>query len=128
MVLGLWHTYKHASLLLWRRFMPFLIAGVFHFLFPNSACFTKPRLVAATELYIMLRLAYPAVKEELEEALATAAEPASRIKRQSKLVLENLRDLCEYYIPTVGSSVVVCSFLHVRKVPAQSYVSSYFIL
>jgi hypothetical protein len=95
--LGTWHTYKHASLLVYRRFANVFMAGLYHSLYPNSIFFEKPRLAACTQMFVMIRMAYPSFKANLEEALTHE----DKLLPQSKICLENLKDLCEFYIPTV---------------------------
>jgi hypothetical protein len=94
--LGLWHTYKHVSLLIWRKFGLILFAGLWHFMFPNSMYFPKPRLVAVTKIFTLLRLAYSGFKHQLIAALESET-----IHLQTRICLQNSQDLCEYFIPVV---------------------------
>ena len=95
--LGLWHTYKHVSLLIWRKFGPTILAGLWHFMFPDGSWFSKPKLQTVTKIFTLIRLAYPLFKKNLEDALAKAHE----LKVQSRTCLKNLQDLVEYFIPAV---------------------------
>jgi hypothetical protein len=95
--LGTWHTYKHASLLVYKRFADVFMAGIFHALYPNSIFFPKPRLAACTQMFVFIRMAYPEFRDDITEALTHV----HTLRPQSKICLENLRDLCEYFIPTV---------------------------
>jgi hypothetical protein len=103
--LGLWHTYKHVSLLTWRKFGPSVMAGLWHNLWPDSIFFTKPRLQTVTEIFTYLRLAYPSFKKELQRAI-----DADKPGLQSKICLRNIQDLCEYYIPAVSDRKDGCAF------------------
>ena len=96
--LGLWHTYKHVSLLIWRKFGQTIIAGLWHFLYPDGSWFSKPKLQIVTKIFTLIRLAYPSFKKDLEEALAIAHE----LREQTRVCLQNLQDLIEYFIPAVN--------------------------
>jgi hypothetical protein len=66
--LGTWHTYTHASLLVWKRFADVFLAGLYHTLYPNSMFFLKPRLVALTQMFVYVKMAYPDFRDSLNEA------------------------------------------------------------
>jgi hypothetical protein len=109
--LGLWHTYKHISLLTWRKFGPSVLAGLWHNLWPDSIFFKKPRLQSVTEIFTYLRLAYPSFKDQLQKAIDD-----DKTNLQSRICLQNIKDLCEYYIPVVSGWQDGCEFcLHARS-------------
>ena len=66
---------------------------------------TNPRLVLATRILSLIRLAYPSFKPEIESALGR--ETKSRFE---KAHLANLRDLCEWFIPKVCYLLVFLLF------------------
>jgi hypothetical protein len=94
--LGTWHTYKHASLVVWRRFGEVFLAGLYHHLYPNSKFKTNERLAAITQVFVYVRMAYPDFRDQLNAALAKI-----NLSPQSRTCLQNLKDLCEFYIPVV---------------------------
>jgi hypothetical protein len=118
--LGTWHTYKHASLLVWRRFAPVFLAGLYHELYPNSGFYLKPRLAAVTQMLVIVRMAYPRFRDQLKDALLLDG-----LQPQARICLQNLHDLCEFYIPVVQLCVFVGSihahlFTYVRCMTIRS--------
>ena len=66
--LAWWHNYKHASLLIWRRFAPTIFGPLWHTLYPNSIFPIKPsRLTGVTTHLMYLFYAYPKIKAKLDE-------------------------------------------------------------
>ena len=103
--LGTWHTYKHASIMVWKRFGDVLLAGLYHSLYPNSRFKRKDRLSAITQVLVYIRMAYPDFRDQLDAALLM-----DNLSEQSTVCLQNLKDLCEFYIPTVKCNLCdLCS-------------------
>ena len=107
--LGLWHVYKMASTCVWRMASADFIGPLFHQFFPNVAFPWGPRLVLSTQIFLLIRLAYPTFREELKQALDKEALTA-----QQKSHLVNLQALCEWFIPKVFSFVIFTfvNFIH----------------
>ena len=80
--LAWWHNYKHASLLICRRFgnTIFLVfAPLWHVLYPSSIFPVKPsRLTALTTVLMFLFYAYPSFKSSL--ALLSKEDLAPRFE------------------------------------------------
>ncbi len=104
-VMGSWHIYKMASIQVWRLAASSFIGPFFHRLFPGAKLSNSPRLVICTRLLSLVRLAYPKFKAELEEGLR------GELRLEDKAVLQNLKDLCEYFIPWVS-----CGFCEQREI------------
>lgn len=104
-LLGSWHIYKMATTCVWRLAGPDFIGPLFHQMFPTSKYPTNPRLVLATRILSLIRLAYPSFKPEVESALGREAK-----SRFEKAHLANLRDLCEWFIPKVCYLLVFLLF------------------
>jgi hypothetical protein len=102
--LAWWHTYKHASLLIWRRFAPTIFAPLWHNLYPAGIFPIKPsRLVSITTHLMYMFLAYPMFKPELDALKEEDLSP----------VLGTMRDdivfMMEFAIPVVNHAHVFCS-------------------
>jgi hypothetical protein len=96
LTLGYWHTYKQANFLVYAAFAKSFMAGCFHTLFPNIPFWPKPRhLSTIITMLTYIRLAYPAFKERLADALTLEIGTA-----QTQHLI-NLQVLCEFYIPVV---------------------------
>ena len=99
-LLGLWHSYKQANFLIWRRFASTIMAPLFHNLFPTSQFFIKPTtLTQIVNLLTIIRMAYP----DFREALLAAIDDVN-IDRENRVMAVNLRDLCEFFIPVVTNN------------------------
>ena len=92
------HIYKMATTCVWRLFGADFLGPLFHQMFPNSKYPNNPRLVLAARILSMVRLAYPRFKPELDQAIAREAK-----SRHEKAHLQNLKDLCEWFIPKVDT-------------------------
>ena len=102
--LAWWHNYKHASLLIWRRFANTIFAPLWHVLYPSSIFPVKPsRLTPVTTVLMYVFYAYPSFKASL--ALLSKEDLAPRFEAlRSDLVF-----LFEFAIP------VVHTFMRVSK-------------
>lgn len=95
-LLGSWHVYKMATTCIWRLAGPDFLGPLFHQMFPNSKYPSNPRLILASRILSMVRLAYPSFKPELKAAMEREGKT-----RFEKAHLRNLHDLCEWFIPKV---------------------------
>ncbi len=104
MMLGIWHPYKDANMLLWKRFGHTFLAPLFHILYPAGIFHTKsPRLTSILSLLSLVRLSYPKWRANLIEVME-----CDDVHRELKGHLRNLWDLCEFFIPTVSVFVGWC--------------------
>jgi len=94
--LGTFHIFKQASIELLRMTAGYVLAPLFHHLYPTGKFKMFMKLKALTALFGALRLAYPTVKRPLHRA-QRAVRPDSR----AHTMLTNLLLLLEYYIPLV---------------------------
>jgi hypothetical protein len=94
--LAWWHTYKHASLLIWRRFAPTIFAPLWHNLYPGAIFPIKPsRLVGITTHLMYMFMAYPSFKAELDALEGADLPPMLDTLRQ------DLVFMMEFAIPVV---------------------------
>ncbi len=100
--MGIWHPYKDANILIWRRFGYSFLARLFHTLYPDGIYSDKPRLTQVLSLLTTVRLSYPKWKPQLDNLRETAG-----LDRKLTGHIRNLHDLCEFYIPTVSSVFTV---------------------
>ena len=97
--LAWWHNYKWATYRILLLFGPDFVAPLFHTLFPDrNFDVRKMSVPSATAILSYIRLSYPAVKAQLADAikLGNAVLPAQMV------LLQNLQDLFEYFIPIVS--------------------------
>ena len=96
--LAWWHSYKWATFRICVVFGSDIIGPIFHNLFPQRSYDVKlMSFPAATSLLSYMRLAYPAVRNELNAAIALG----SSVNKSCMVLLNNMRDLMEYFIPVV---------------------------
>ena len=96
--LAWWHSYKWATFRICVVFGSDIIGPLFHNLFPQRSYDVKlMSFPAATSLLSYMRLAYPAVRNELNAAIALG----SSVNKSCIVLLNNMRDLMEYFIPVV---------------------------
>jgi hypothetical protein len=96
--LGLWHNFKQASLLVWKAFALTFIGPAYHCLFPGRDMYMQPKLAHVTTILTIIRLSYPAWRNELRLLRARANLPESSCNH-----LHNICMLLEFFIPTVHS-------------------------
>lgn len=95
--LAWWHTYKHASLLIWRRFAASIFAPLWHNLYPAGIFpITPSRLLPITTHLMYMFLAYPMFKPELDALENVDLPPMLQTLRQ------DLVFLMEFAIPVVN--------------------------
>lgn len=103
--LAWWHNYKWATYRIITVFAVDFIGPLFHNLFPDRTFNVKQMSVpSATAILSYIRLSYPAVKPDLDAAIALG----NTVKPSQMILLKNMRDLFEYFIPTVGSCSLCC--------------------
>jgi len=94
--LGLWHSYKMAHELLYRHFALELFAPLFHSQIPSSEFRPKTRLVHMERTFTCLRLAWHNCSDYFKECMES-----KRTAPHQKDVLQNIKDLCNFFIPAV---------------------------
>ena len=100
--LAWWHTYKHASLLIWRRFASTIFALLWHNLYPAAIFPIKPsRLVSITTHLMYMFLAYPMFKAELDELEGIDLPPMLCTLRK------DLVFMMEFAIPVVSATILI---------------------
>ena len=102
--LAWWHNYKWATYRIMHVFGVDFIAPLFHNLFPDRNFDVKKMSVpSATAILSYIRLSYANVKGDLD----TAINMGNRVLPAQMILLLNLRDLFEYFIPTVSLLVIL---------------------
>ena len=97
---GHWHVYKQANIILWSSFGHLFLAPLYHILFPAGHAVKKPRLIMMETFFTYLTLSYPTWKGQLHEALTDHS-----VMPIMKSFLMQLRDLMEWFIPTVQQHI-----------------------
>ena len=97
LVLGLWHNFKQASLLVWKKFALDFIGPAYHCLFPGRDMYIQPKLAQITTILTFIRLSYEGWRQELLDLLARKDVPDSSVNH-----IFNLAMLMEFFIPTVA--------------------------
>ncbi len=95
--LSWWHSYKWTTMMIMKVFGPDVIGPMFHHLFPGREYDVGKMSHTARSTYITyIRLAYPKFKSELVKAMEKTDVP-----KKQKILLGNISDLCEHFIPAV---------------------------
>lgn len=98
--LGIWHPYKKACEVIWRRWVCRYFGRLFHEIIPGSNVYGSPRLRNIVTFMSYCRLAYPHFSTQLNEAIADAKMDV--ITGTSILAhLNDLQSLMEFFIPVV---------------------------
>jgi hypothetical protein len=101
--LAWWHNYKWATYRIMSVFAVDFIAPLFHNLFPDRSFDVKKMSVpAATAILSYIRLSYKSVKPDLDAAIALG----NSVNPTFMVLLLNLRDLFEFFIPVVSMCVL----------------------
>ena len=97
--LAWWHTYKHASLLIWRRFANVLCAPLWHTLYPRSIFpVTPPRLAPITTHLMYMFHAYPKFKAQLDALESEDLQPRfDALRRDIKFMFEFAIPVVRYF-------------------------------
>ena len=105
--LAWWHNYKWATYRIMSVFSVDFIGPLFHALFPDRNFNVKMMSVpSCTAILSYIRLSYPKVKPELDAAILQG----NRVHPSQMILLLNLRDLFEYFIPTVSFCILIFLF------------------
>ena len=102
-------------------FGPDFFAPLFHRLFPDREFSARKMSVpSATALLSYASLSYPAVKQQLEDAIKLG----HGIQPNQMALLKNLQDLFEYFIPIVShfSDVLLLLCCNIIFIPSLSQV------
>ena len=103
--LAWWHNYKWATYRIMSVFSVDFIAPLFHNLFPDRSFDVKKMSVpAATAILSYIRLSYMSVKPDLDAAIGLG----NSVNPTFMVLLMNLRDLFEYFIPVVSMCCFAC--------------------
>lgn len=96
--LAWWHSYKHASLMLFRDYAATLFAPLSHHLWPDVQFYIKPKRFTHVEgLLTILRLCTKELLPQIDSALASV-----NLETSSRNQLENLKTLLMFFIPSVS--------------------------
>lgn len=110
--LAWWHNYKWMTGRIMVVFGNDFLGPMFHHLFPDRCYDTNKMSLSGKATYLSyLRLAYPSFKPKLEEALRRGD-----LNTKQRTILQNLSDLCSYFIPVVrllGTALCAASILTV---------------
>jgi hypothetical protein len=95
--LAWWHNYKWATKKILQVFACDFFGPLFHHIFPSRK-FTpgKSSLSSNATILTYVRLAYPMFRNQLANAIAM---PTLNVRQ--KTLLQNLTDLCDFFIPVV---------------------------
>ena len=94
--LAWWHNYKWATNMIARVFSSDFFVPLYHHIFPDRQCnISKISHTALVTFCSYIRLAYPSFRMQLQNALAVD------ISNRQRVLLTNLMDLCEFFIPVV---------------------------
>ncbi len=105
--LGTWHIYKQANTVVWKHWSERIFAPLFHDLIPDANFNKKARLTTISVFLTYVRLSYPSFRDELNAALKSVTDANQRVAISH---LRDLKKLCEFAIPVVGSHVIMMSF------------------
>ena len=95
--LAWWHNFKQVSKSIWRAFANTIWAPLWHRLYPSSKFSPNPHSPQEPALhFLFMARAYPSFKDDLNEALED-----NQVGEVGKAMLENIKLLCEFVIPTV---------------------------
>ena len=95
-VLGLWHCYKTAHLILWKNFGPTFLAPAFHRLWPEAKCHKNQKLFSLVWLFNCLSLTYPAIQPKLQKYFNSTKKGTPAFK-----YFQHLTFFFEFFLPTV---------------------------
>ena len=100
LTLGVWHPFKQASSVIWKTWGQRILGPYFNHVCPDANFFETAKLGTVTTYLSYIRLAYPLFKKELK--LAITETQTNQINQVPVSNLRDLRDLCEFFIPTVS--------------------------
>ena len=85
------------------------MAPAYHSVNKNTHVYGSPKLVEITHFFVRLRASYPKVKALLSLALAD-----QQVRPNDKLILQNIKDFFEIFLPVV-SSISLDAFFLIKK-------------
>ena len=95
--LAWWHNFKQVTKTIWRAFANTIWAPMWHRLYPSSKFSPNPHSPQEPALdFLFMARAYPSFKNDLNEALED-----NQVGKVGKSMLQNIKFLCEFAIPTV---------------------------
>lgn len=107
-VLGVWHPMKVAFERIHDVFLPFFWAPAMHALAPRSPIFPKTKkLQKLISFFLQVMHSYPSFQTKLDNALNR-----NQLNTNQRNILLNLKDIFEYYIPSVSFFATDCFFTH----------------
>lgn len=110
--LAWWHNYKWTTKMIIRVFSNDFIMPLFHHLFPDRGfAIDKVGHTALCTYLSYIRLSYPGFREQLNTALRRDG-----LRDSQRVLLTNLRDLCEFFIPVVIIFVIYSHTTHTNLI------------
>ena len=114
MQLAWWHTFKTGCQKIYEKFLPHCIAPILVNVFPAVNLKVHPSLASISVTLTTFRLAYEELTDDVDDALATNLE----LNLAQKNTLHDMKDLCQFFIPTVSWSIVKKHHVHCLMVGA----------
>jgi hypothetical protein len=100
--LGCWHSYKQGNIQVFRAFRHEFLAQLHFEMFPAQPWFANlARLPKLVLLFSWIRLAYPAFRQNLKDAI-TQMRLNEESTKAGYVHLKNLEFMCEWCIPLVS--------------------------
>ena len=96
-MMGVWHPYKEANLKIWQTFGQHFLAPLFHALFPGGRFYKNAKLAQVLNVLTIVRLSWSSWRPDLEALLKDKRLVSHPIHKHA----QNLKDLCDYFIPQV---------------------------
>jgi hypothetical protein len=96
-MLGMWHNFKMAHLLIYRLFASTVFAPLFHHMVGGQAYVRPKKLSKMQIVFTRLRLAWPMVKQHFKDV---KADPRTQLHQAD--LLQQVQDLCKFFIPAVS--------------------------
>lgn len=97
--MGLWHIFKQLQLEIWKYGARLFFAPLFHRMFPGQKFNIRPKHMFLTWILSLVRVAYGQFKDGIEDLMINVA-----LDDKTYRYVENVRILCEYFIPVVNFS------------------------
>src|SRR3569623_757084 len=93
LILGPWHIYMYAHVVVWDIFRSSFLAGAFFAIFPNEKLFFRPKLAASVTFFTWLRASFPIFRKKLMQVLNTLKSLSSLYEIQLPRVLKSKKVL-----------------------------------
>lgn len=98
-ILALWHPYKQALHVIWKKFFCYFTGPAQHALFPNNIIFQKPKLLWLEPFLLRVLRAYLPLRQMVDDAIIKC----SSVDHTN--VLKNLKWMCEEGLAKVFSLI-----------------------